>query len=862
MTSKNANTKRINLIVSILFCAILIGSTLLQISANRRNAQLACSIITDQLEDVISINEQDVELLLSTLKDEYIVRVRMTSDLLDAADDSQLSAREYEELTARLQVDEIHIFDETGTIVDGSVPEYYGYSFRSGQQMSYFLPMLADRTLSMCQGITPNTAEGKSMMYAITWNTAGTRMVQIGITPNRLLDAMESSDLAQTVQNLPVMEGMSVCLVSNETGLPVGCTNSYGQEYAALVAALSEAGLPEDTRYYITTDIGGQPQYLSCQRYGAYFCAVSYAVKTANATLPASFLTLLVTLLISFLVLHFTTRQTIGALEKSRNALAENNATIANAGYGIWAITQSPSDQHPRMSGSGKTLETMGLRPGELTEEQLYDFWHSRIVPEDLPSVEKSVAEMSAGKKSENTYRWQHPTKGIVYLRCGGTGRQTDFRTRIFSGYHSDVTDLVLADWRRQQELQEAKEEAERANAAKTQFLSRMSHDIRPPLNGIIGLLKLDDQHPYDLALLSANRAKIQVSANHLLSLINDVLQMSKLEDGEITLSREAIDISRLSAEVLTIIGLRASEAGVALIYKPDDNGAPICPYVYASPLHLRQLFVNIYSNCIKYNKVGGSVTTAFRCLSREGDRITYRWTISDTGIGMSPEFLQHIFEPFSQEHSDARSIYRGAGLGMSIVKALVEKMGGSIEVASQEGVGSTFTITIPFDIASKDAIAQPEAPLTSASIRGLHLLLAEDNNLTAEIAQALLEDAGATVTLTINGQEALRLFERQPAGTFDAILMDVMMPVMDGLTTTRAIRALRRPDAGTIPIIAMTANAFQEDAQRCLEAGMNAHLAKPLQMDLVIAAIARCCGAAPAASLPAPPPDTPEANT
>ena len=389
-----------------------------------------------------------------------------------------------------------------------------------------------------------------------------------------------------------------------------------------------------------------------------------------------------------------------------------------------------------------------------------------------------------------------------------------------------------------------------------------MSHDIRTPLNGIIGLLKLDDQHPDDLALLSANRAKIQVSANHLLSLINDVLQISKLEDGEITLSREAIDISRLSAEVLTIIGLRASEAGVALIYKPDDDGAPICPYVYASPLHLRQLFVNIYSNCIKYNKVGGSVTTAFRCLSREGDRITYRWTISNTGIGMSPEFLQHIFEPFSQEHSDARSIYRGAGLGMSIVKALVEKMDGSIEVASQEGVGSTFTITIPFDIASKDAIAQPEAPLTSASIRGLHLLLAEDNDLNAEIAQALLEDAGATVTLTINGQEALRLFERQPAGTFDAILMDVMMPVMDGLTATRAIRALRRPDAGTIPIIAMTANAFQEDAQRCLEAGMNAHLAKPLQMDLVIAAIARCCGAAPAASLPAPPPDTPEANT
>ena len=535
------------------------------------------------MEDVIDINQQDVDLLLSTLKEEYTIRVRMTSDLLDAAGVPQPSVQEYEDFTQRLQVDEIHIFDETGTIVAGSVPEYYGYNFYSGEQMSYFLPMLSDRTLSMCQGITPNTAEGKSMMYAITWNTTGKRMVQIGITPNRLLEAMESSDLSQTVQNLPVTEGMGVCLVSADTGLPMGCTNDHSQDYADILSVLSQADLPDDTRYYLTTAVGGQQQYLVCQRYGAYLCAVSYATKTANASLLLFLLTLLSTLVISFLVLHLTTRQTIGALEKSRNALAESNATIANAGYGIWAITQFASGQHPRMSGSEKTLETMGLRPGELTDEQIYDYWYARIVPEDMPSVENSVAEMTAGKKSENTYRWRHPTKGIVYLRCGGTGRQTDPRVQVLSGYHSDVTDLVLADQRRQQELQKAKEDAERANAAKTRFLSRMSHDIRTPLNGIIGLLKLDDQHPDDLALLSANRAKIQVSADHLLSLINDVLQMSKLEDGEITLSHEPMDLSRLSAEVLTIIGLRASEAGVALIYQPEENDGAICPYVYGS---------------------------------------------------------------------------------------------------------------------------------------------------------------------------------------------------------------------------------------------------------------------------------------
>ncbi len=388
-------------------------------------------------------------------------------------------------------------------------------------------------------------------------------------------------------------------------------------------------------------------------------------------------------------------------------------------------------------------------------------------------------------------------------------------------------------------QLQKTAEEAKAANAAKTGFLSRMSHDIRTPLNGIIGLLEIDQKHPDDLALISANRTKMQVAANHLLDLINDVLQMSKLESGEVQLKDQPFDLNSLTRDIMTITQQRAAEAGVTLRYDPASQQGKYT-YVYGSPLHIRQIFLNIYSNCIKYNKVGGSVTTLFEDLGEENGVVTYRWVISDTGIGMSREFLEHIFDPFSQEHSDARSVYRGTGLGMAIVKSLVDKMQGSIAVSSREGEGSVFTITLPFKIAKmppRPANSEPE----QHSISGMHLLLAEDNELNAEIAEALLQDEGASVTRAVDGAQAVKLFEQSAPGTYDAILMDVMMPNMDGLTATRTIRSLPRPDAAGVPIIAMTANAFDEDARRCLEAGMNAHLAKPIQIKKVVAAIAAC---------------------
>lgn len=376
-------------------------------------------------------------------------------------------------------------------------------------------------------------------------------------------------------------------------------------------------------------------------------------------------------------------------------------------------------------------------------------------------------------------------------------------------------------------ELREAVFQAQKANAAKSSFLSRMSHDIRTPLNGIIGLIKINETHMDDRELVKTNQDKMLVSADHLLSLINDVLQMSKLEDENIEISHEPIDLGEISREVGTIISGRTAEAGIA--FEIGKQELPVS-YVYGSPLHIRQIFLNIYGNCIKYNKPHGKVTTTLKCLGEKNGIVTYRWTISDTGIGMSEEFLKHIFEPFVQEHSDARTVYSGTGLGMSIVKRIIDRMNGTIVVTSKEGEGSTFVITLPFEIAEKpeEILAEMDGEV---NIAGLHLLLAEDNELNAEIARTLLEDEGAITTIVNDGQQAVDIFSRNKPGTFDAILMDIMMPEMDGLSATKAIRALDREDAGTIPIIAMTANAFDEDEKKCMEAGMNAHLVKPLDI-------------------------------
>lgn len=337
-----------------------------------------------------------------------------------------------------------------------------------------------------------------------------------------------------------------------------------------------------------------------------------------------------------------------------------------------------------------------------------------------------------------------------------------------------------------------ALESEKKANKSKSDFLSRMSHDMRTPLNGIIGLLKIVEKHFNDRELVLENFRKMQVAADYLLSLINDILQMSKIEDGNVPLTQEIINFEELSQDVLTIIEQRAKDRGIQMQFHAKKESLRYS-FIYGSPVHLRQIFLNIYGNCIKYNRIGGKIITVSDYTEAVDGITTYEWTITDTGIGMSREYQEHIFEPFSQEREDARSTQQGIGLGMAIVKGLIEKMGGTIEVKSEEGIGSTFIIRIPFKLApAPDTVKKTAAQM---DISGLNLLLVEDNELNTEIAETLLSDEGANLTVAEDGLQAVRMFQEKPEGYFDAILMDIMMPVMDGITATKTIRSLKHPE-------------------------------------------------------------------
>lgn len=392
------------------------------------------------------------------------------------------------------------------------------------------------------------------------------------------------------------------------------------------------------------------------------------------------------------------------------------------------------------------------------------------------------------------------------------------------------LTGIVVLVWSLQR-AQEARQKADAANAAKTAFLTRMSHDIRTPLNGILGLIEIEELREGDMQVARESRAKARVAANHLLSLINDILEMGRIEERKVTLEHESFNLKELCDNALVLCKLRASDRGITML----DTSEPyaVDQYMIGSPTHIRQILVNLLDNSIKYNKRGGTVTFSSTIKPLDDEHAVFCFSVSDTGIGMTPEFLTRIYEPFAQEGTDARSKFQGTGIGMSIVKSLIDMMGGTIEVLSEAGVGSTFNVQIPLDIDKNPRARECTDEQTySRSLTGMSVLLAEDNELNAEIAQALLESEGIVVTRAADGNEAVKLYVGHPAGSFDAILMDIMMPGMDGYEATRAIRLSEKADATDIPIIALTANAFVEDAKAAHDAGMNAHLSKPLDFN------------------------------
>ena len=387
-----------------------------------------------------------------------------------------------------------------------------------------------------------------------------------------------------------------------------------------------------------------------------------------------------------------------------------------------------------------------------------------------------------------------------------------------------------------QKSLLEAAEKADAANRAKTEFLQRMSHDIRTPINGICGMLDVGDYYRDDLSRQTECRGKIREASNILQELVNEVLDMSKLESGEIYLEEKPFNIYQLINEVIDVVGKMADEREIKVEHKTPEI---IHKDLIGSPIHLKRLLMNILSNAVKYNKDYGNIDLSCKEIpSHSTESIMLEFTCRDTGIGMSSGFKEHVFESFAREQKGGASKFGGTGLGMTITKNLAEKMGGTITFESERDKGTTFVLRVPFKIDLDADKHKEQKNVSERSIKDLNILLVEDNELNMEIAEFVLQNGGADVTKAWNGKEAVELFRKSEPGGFDAILMDIMMPVMNGYEATKMIRSLDREDAKTIPIIAMTANAFTEDRQKAKEAGMNEHIVKPVDVELLIKVI------------------------
>ncbi len=519
---------------------------------------------------------------------------------------------------------------------------------------------------------------------------------------------------------------------------------------------------------------------------------------------------------------------------KARQSLED---ILEGARTGIWTIELEEGCQ-PRMY-TDRTMRLLLGVPDDIQPEECYKHWFENIVPDYVEMVKESVAEILETGRSEVIYPWNHPKLGKIYVRCGGVPDKTFKKPgACLNGYHQDITEIMVTRKKQEQAIMELLEKVRRANSAKSEFLSHMSHDLRTPINGILGMLDIIDKCPDDLQQQRKCLDKIRVSTEHLLSLVNDVLQVSKLESGRPTVVREPFDLRDALENCITILSPQAEKEGIQLVLEEprlQHNR------LIGNPLHLKQILMNIVDNALKYNRPHGSVFIRVKETACQGGTADYQFVIEDTGIGIGEDFQNHIFEPFTQEHQDARTHYSGVGLGMSIVKKLVDQMKGAIEIDSQVGRGSVFQVTLPIQIdGAQNMRPVDEEQNTQSNIAGMRILLVEDNEINCEIMEFMLKEADAKVVTANDGKAAVDAFTAADPGTFDCVLMDLMMPVMSGYEAARVIRGLNRTDAKSVPIIALSANAFEEDVAMAKAAGMNEHLAKPVDIKKMFQVMSR----------------------
>ncbi|MBQ4378215.1 MAG: response regulator [Treponema sp.] len=484
------------------------------------------------------------------------------------------------------------------------------------------------------------------------------------------------------------------------------------------------------------------------------------------------------------------------------------------------------------------------VRSGKIQAEKALKIYAEKCTFEDdtqafLEHSSPSYLLEQFATKDRFIFRYRNESNQYCEMKCVKVGDWSKEKMCVYGFAIKD--EEIRRELMAQKELEDAKEKAEKANATKSEFLARMSHDIRTPINGVIGMAELASKNLRNPEKVNQCLSKIMLASFHLHSLVNDILDMSHIESNKLEIAHKPLNIFSLADGCLSIIEGQLLNRNLKIITDFDNFSHP---FLIGDELHLRQAIVNILGNAVKFTPDGGKIIFRIKELASGYKTITYCFEVEDTGIGMKPEFLNHIWETFSQEEGGARSEYKGTGLGMAIAKSLVELMGGTISVKSRLNQGSTFTIDIPFVIDDKTETVRATELGEGKDIEtlnGARILLAEDNETNRQGAKELLEAYGASVTTAENGKIALKMFAESKVNYYDAILMDIMMPVMDGIASAKAIRALERTDSKITPIIALTANAFEEDVRKSLEAGMDEHLTKPIEISRVVKTLIKC---------------------
>lgn len=513
--------------------------------------------------------------------------------------------------------------------------------------------------------------------------------------------------------------------------------------------------------------------------------------------------------------------------EMRRNTASVHEETLKGSGIGMWMIVIEDGVK-PKMYTDSMMRELLGV-DDEILPEDCYAWWYDHVDKNFVSQIDSNMEEILAKGRSEVSYPYNHPDKGTMYIRCGGCKSYDSVHNRIrIKGYHQDVTEIMTIKQKQDKELMDALVVAKRADRSKSEFISHMSHDIRTPLNGIIGMVDIASKNPEDAELQKRMCNNVRESAERLLNFMNDVIDYSEMEGSRMKLTHEPVDIANIIGNILELTDKQINDRNIQVV---TDYGNDT--YKLAGSLkHIRQVLYNIIENAIKYNKQNGSISISVHNEKTDEEKAECFVTVADTGIGMSREYVEHIFEPFTQGYEDARTSYKGTGLGMAICKRIMDYMQGTIEVKTEPGKGSEFTVKFPLDIYEEDTVADENA--ANKDLAGYKILIVDDNSMNREITQFMVEELGAKAVTACNGKEALDTFRKSERGDFDCIIMDLMMPVMDGFEASERIRNLDREDSHTIPIIPLSASSSGEDMEKAVESGMNGYLVKPVSIELL----------------------------